>query len=697
MSYCSVGLLHTATLSNDGTVFSFGCNNHGQLGLHSNTRKVLLPTQIPNLPKISMISCGEHFTVCVDYKGSMWSFGQNNYGQLGTGNTTKCNYPQMIGEIPPVLSVSCGGSHTLIVTNDFNLWSCGLNKDGQLCIKNPITYQPVKYQPKPQQPGYSNILKISAGYCHSIFQNEKGEIYKCGNFSKLLELGNNIDKIPELIPNQPPNIIQFCSGSYHVLFLDVEGEVFSFGENSFGELGIGNNTNQNKITQISSIPPIKSIYSIGSSSYLIDYFGVVWSFGLNDQNQLGHGDKTNYNIPSKISSIKSITLISQGACASHFIAKNSHNKIFVVGNNTYGQLGTGNKEINVNPIELHSDYCNILGHSNSINNLNDWEYTSSKLNWNKGELDKLQMLQSKIMQVKTNLVRNNDCTKKQEFPTCSFESWSDVQTFLNEKAQQCGSNLKEKKEHQIKIHETIQNIENECKDVENKILQLQANKQKLEKKLSECKQEMKTLGEDIQVFERNHEIMETMCKNTSIFCENENKMNNEIRNLFKEKKFENFDCDDISKLLWKMDLVQYQQVFEENQINGEFASMMMDDWTVWKQIGLDKRDCFYVLFYFKMMKSPYYSKTLSSDYEDDCFVCSHNTPEKTIHLLDEYDISIDKELILENNFCAPIFTFPTVVKDLLGIDFLSSTGRETMVELNKWAKAHEQHLKSLNK
>ena len=123
----------TITLSNDGTLHSFGSNNYGQIGLGHNS-DVSLPTPIPNLPKISKISCGYNFTVCVDCEGFMWSFGKNYSGQLGTGNKTNFNVPQRIEDIPPVLSVSCGEIHTLIITTDSNLWSCGNNSFGQLCL-----------------------------------------------------------------------------------------------------------------------------------------------------------------------------------------------------------------------------------------------------------------------------------------------------------------------------------------------------------------------------------------------------------------------------------------------------------------------------------------------------------------------------------------------------------------------------------
>ena len=356
---CSCGFRHTITLADDGTVHSFGRNEEGALGLGDSNFEAL-PTPIPNLPKINQISCGDYFTACVDDEGFIWSFGDNGWGQLGTGNTTNFYVPQKILDIPPVLSVYCGESHTLIITNDSNLWSCGRNDGGEL------GHGDTEERLMPQKTSFSNISKTSAGVRHSLFQNDKGEIFACGYnpYGQCgLEHFDDYQITPSIIPNLPPNIIQFVCGGFHSLFLDSEGNVFSVGRN--GQLGLGHNTKQNELNKIPNIPPIKIISCVYSSCYLIDFEGNLWSFGFNDSGQLGHGDETNINTPKIINTLKNIQQISYGPCGLHFIAKNSQNQIFVSGNNDWGQLGTGdNRSVSI-PKEINSEYSTIWKEINS--------------------------------------------------------------------------------------------------------------------------------------------------------------------------------------------------------------------------------------------------------------------------------------------------------------------------------------------
>ena len=350
------GAYHTITLSNDGTLYSFGYNAQGQLGL-GHYKNVSLPTPIPNLSKITHVTCGFNFTVCVDWEGFMWSFGDNDYGQLGIGNQYFIfNVPQKIKDIPPVHSVSCGAYHTLIITTDSNLWSCGANDYGQLCLGND------ENQLTPQKTSFSNISKTSTGTFHSLFQNNKGEIFACGNnYEGACGLGhfNSPQITPSLVTNAPSNIVQFVGGSNLSLFLDGEGNVFSAGENVYGSLGLGHNTEQNLLSKIPNIPPIQTISCVFASCYLIDFEGNLWTFGNNEYGQLGHGNKTNTNVPKLINTLKDIQQISYGSCGEHCIAKISQNQIFGTGSNGQGQLGTGDTQSVSIPKEINSQYSTI--------------------------------------------------------------------------------------------------------------------------------------------------------------------------------------------------------------------------------------------------------------------------------------------------------------------------------------------------
>ena len=368
---CSTGKYYTVVLSDDGTLHSFGWNEFGQLGL-GHIKKVSGIEQITNLDqKIKMISCGFDFTVCVDEKGFMWLFGMNESVSI------HFKIPQKIKNISNVQSISCGYSHILILTNDRNLWSWGNNEYGQLCLGN--TEEPSISGPK--RTSYTNVSNIYAGSNHSLFQNDEGIIFACG-FNKNGELGLGHNKFSQtkvsIIPNQPPQIIKICCGMNHSLFLDGKGNVYSVGKNDKGQLGIGDNINKNLLQQISNIPKIKTI-SVGDfSGYLLDYDGKIWSFGANEKCQLGHGDTENRNLPKKIISLKNIQQISSGF-GEHFLAKDSHNKIYIMGSNKYEQLGCEKPEFIQFPKIMHSKYDTIWASNSVERNILNVESTSCNI------------------------------------------------------------------------------------------------------------------------------------------------------------------------------------------------------------------------------------------------------------------------------------------------------------------------------
>ena len=192
-------------------------------------------------------------------------------------------------------------------------------------------------------------------------------------FHVVIIIRDNVDwvilmnlKSPNLILNAPSNIVRFVCGGHQNLFLDSEGNVFSVGDNNYGSLGLGHNTNQSVLNKIVDIPPIQTISCVSLSSYLIDYEENLWTFGLNSFGQLGHGDIIHKNAPKIVTTLKDVKQISYGCSGYHFIAKNFQNQIFISGINSYGQLGTGNRKSVLIPKEINSQYSTIWGDDSYI-------------------------------------------------------------------------------------------------------------------------------------------------------------------------------------------------------------------------------------------------------------------------------------------------------------------------------------------
>ena len=347
--FCATGTSHTVSVSNDGIVYSFGSNDEGQLGLGYYTEDfIFTPSPISNLPKIKQVTCGGYYTICVDYEGYLWSFGRNEYGQLGIGNRTSHNTPQKIEGISLAQSVSCGSYHTLIITNDSNLWSFGNNESGQACLETRNSFD------FPQQTKFSNVKKISTGAFHSFFQNNIGEIYGCGanSYGQLgIENTYGTSQIKVCLIPLPHNIIQISCGYFHSLFLDSDGNVYSVGYNMEGCLGLGHTKKTTTITKIQhgciqdtgiwswvlknsktkiDLPPIEYISAFGHSSCLIDSDKNLWGFGNNKDSQLGFQDKVpKQTLPVKVISVNNVEQISSGG--KRLILKDSDSNIHVFG------------------------------------------------------------------------------------------------------------------------------------------------------------------------------------------------------------------------------------------------------------------------------------------------------------------------------------------------------------------------------
>jgi subtilisin family serine protease len=218
------------------------------------------------------------------------------------GNLPK-NYYQVPVEILSfgVQKVSTGYAHSLILKDDGSLWSMGDNSWGQL---GDGTWNAKNY---PIQILKSGIEQISAHFLHNLIMKKDGSIFAFGDNSSG-QLGDGTWDAK----NNPIQIIEtgvkgISAGGYHSIFLKNDGSLWATGDNSFGQLGDGTWDAKNSPIQIIE-SNIKEIYAGGLHNFIIKQDNSLWVNGDNQFGQLGDGTWDTKNSPSKLMEVDQICL-----------------------------------------------------------------------------------------------------------------------------------------------------------------------------------------------------------------------------------------------------------------------------------------------------------------------------------------------------------------------------------------------------
>ncbi|MFH1230427.1 MAG: putative Ig domain-containing protein [Planctomycetota bacterium] len=199
-SAIAAGGKHTVARKSDNTVWTWGNNNFGQLGnnIQNNTFKST-PTQIWGGNWYwSAIAAGWEHTAAIQTDGTLWAWGWNSDGQLGLGNTTSFNIPKQVGTLNTWRQVACGGVHTVALRTDYTLWAWGYNGGGQLGDGTNIS----KYLPTQIETGWA---VIAAGGGHTVARKTNGTLWTWGyNFYGQLGDGTTTNRTTPTEPLSLP-------------------------------------------------------------------------------------------------------------------------------------------------------------------------------------------------------------------------------------------------------------------------------------------------------------------------------------------------------------------------------------------------------------------------------------------------------------------------------------------------------------
>jgi alpha-tubulin suppressor-like RCC1 family protein len=143
-----------------------------------------------------------------------------------------------------------------------------------------------------------------------------------------------------------PSEVQFktiVAGVNHSFALSNNGKVYAAGYNEYGQLGLGDTTDRNTFTKVTSLSGknITAIFAGDYHSLALSSDGKVYATGQNAYGQLGLGDTTDCNTFTDVTSLSGKTIIAISVGGFHSLALSNDGKIYATGNNYYGQLGLG--------------------------------------------------------------------------------------------------------------------------------------------------------------------------------------------------------------------------------------------------------------------------------------------------------------------------------------------------------------------
>jgi alpha-tubulin suppressor-like RCC1 family protein len=311
-----------------GELFTWGSGEKGRLG-HEDSSDRLKPTLVKGLHghKIMKVAMGALHTLALDENGHVWVFGSSEHGQLGlgaefVGPTAVQNSPLMVPALKSVRvkDIACGHHHSACITLDGTVMIWGRGEDGQLGLsnKNNVPIPTVI----PQMQGIK-CHGLALGLWHSILLSDRGQLYSFGN-ATYGQLGHGTTD-EQLQPKQiayfeSRNVIQVSAGSAHSACILDNGEIYCFGSGIYGQIGNNEKSHALLPTLVKSLRGDAGKEVACGVNHILALMdsGKVYSWGAGTYGRLGLKSENDQHIPKEITFLadKSVRMITAGGSQS---------------------------------------------------------------------------------------------------------------------------------------------------------------------------------------------------------------------------------------------------------------------------------------------------------------------------------------------------------------------------------------------
>jgi alpha-tubulin suppressor-like RCC1 family protein len=245
----------------DGSIWGWGMNWNGQMGNGTITPtgpQVMTPVMVSNsqpggvVNNPVQVSCGYTYGVALLTNGTVWTWGTGNHGELGCGATLQSLVPVQVPGLSNVTAISSGWKHVLALRADGTVWSWGLNSHGELGDGSSNNRSNAV-----QVLNLTNMVAVSGGDYNSIALRADGTVWKWG-LNDVGELGIGVadnagtgpggDSVVHAVPVQVTldrfgngfsNVVMVSNRDYHNIAVKADGSVWMWGANDQGQCGDG--------------------------------------------------------------------------------------------------------------------------------------------------------------------------------------------------------------------------------------------------------------------------------------------------------------------------------------------------------------------------------------------------------------------------------------------------------------------------
>jgi alpha-tubulin suppressor-like RCC1 family protein len=335
-----------------GLALGFGLNNTGQLGLGTAVVAIATPTAaaLPSGVTAVQVAPGYTHSLALGSDGKVYAWGTNHYGELGNGTQTGTDVgapsPAVVtfAGNPTITSVAAGYYDSFAVTSGGAVYSWGLGNAGQLA-SGALTNR--NAPALVSMPGGATVQRLSAGYAHVLAITTTGALYAWG-YNAGAQIGDNtVTTRTTAVPvNVPGGVISASAGYLYSLAVSTNGTVYGWGTNTKGQIGDGTTTPRGVPTAVTlpgASAPAVAVSAGQQHSLAVTGSGAVYTWGDNTSGQLGHGTTGGQSVSPQVLALPSgVIAASVSASFASSLVRSTTGTVYGFGDNTYGELGNGN-------------------------------------------------------------------------------------------------------------------------------------------------------------------------------------------------------------------------------------------------------------------------------------------------------------------------------------------------------------------